>query len=72
MEIKTIDARGLSCPEPVLLTSEMIDSGAQQPFVVLLSSNNARDNVVSLLEKNNMAYSEETMDSEYKITVRYE
>jgi tRNA 2-thiouridine synthesizing protein A len=40
----TVDARGLSCPQPVLLTKNAIDEGAF-PIEVLVDTATARDNV---------------------------
>ena len=42
--VRTVDARGLSCPQPVLLASEAIAAG-KFPIEVLADSATARDNV---------------------------
>lgn len=44
-----IDARGLSCPEPVLLTREALLHHPNQPFTVLVSDPTPRENVGRLL-----------------------
>jgi len=41
----TIDARGLSCPQPVLMTMDMIKSATGQEIVVLVDTDTARENV---------------------------
>lgn len=41
----TIDARGYSCPEPVLMTRKALDALQQKRVSVLLDNATARDNV---------------------------
>jgi tRNA 2-thiouridine synthesizing protein A len=50
-DIKTIDARGLSCPQPVMLTRDVIKKMSKGTIEVLIDSATARDNV-SRLAKN--------------------
>ncbi len=40
-----IDARGLSCPQPVLMTLEQIKTGADQELIVLVDTDTSRENV---------------------------
>ena len=47
MEI--IDARGLSCPEPVILTRKAMTSGAVA-YQVLVDNNTAKENVTRYAE----------------------
>lgn len=44
-EIQKVDARGLSCPQPVLLTQNVIKKLEKGIVEVLVDSNTARDNV---------------------------
>jgi tRNA 2-thiouridine synthesizing protein A len=48
---KTVDARGLSCPHPVMLARQAINEVKQGIIEVLVDSGTARDNV-SRLGKN--------------------
>mgnify|MGYP001820415841 CR=1 FL=1 len=41
----TIDARGLSCPQPVLLTMDEIRSGSQNEIIVRVDTDTSRENV---------------------------
>jgi tRNA 2-thiouridine synthesizing protein A len=50
-KIETIDARGLSCPQPVMMTSKVIKHLGKGAVEVLVDSGTARDNV-SRLGKN--------------------
>lgn len=40
-----VDARGLSCPQPVLLTMNEIKKGAEDEIVVLVDTETSRENV---------------------------
>ena len=44
-EPKTIDARGLSCPEPALLTREALLSLGKGKLVILSDSHTSRTNI---------------------------
>lgn len=43
---KLIDARGLACPEPVMLAKRAIEGGLSGDLDVLVDSEAARDNVL--------------------------
>ncbi|MDY6906026.1 MAG: sulfurtransferase TusA family protein [Thermodesulfobacteriota bacterium] len=43
--MSTVDARGLSCPQPVLLAIEEIESGSDAEIVVLVDTETSRENV---------------------------
>ena len=47
MSIETIDAKGLSCPQPVILTKKAIDKGLF-PIEVTVDSETARENVTRM------------------------
>ena len=42
---KTIDARGLSCPQPVLLTLDEIKKGSEKDIVVMVDTDTSKENV---------------------------
>jgi tRNA 2-thiouridine synthesizing protein A len=44
MSIK-VDARGLSCPQPVLMTLDAIKSGGADEIVILVDNETAKENV---------------------------
>ena len=48
---KTINACGLSCPQPALLTREALAARADGTVDVIVDSASARDNVVRTAEK---------------------
>ncbi|MFZ5563580.1 MAG: sulfurtransferase TusA family protein [Thermodesulfobacteriota bacterium] len=41
----TVDARGLSCPQPVILTLNEIKNGTDNEIVVLVDTDTSRENV---------------------------
>ena len=49
--IKTINACGLSCPQPVLLTQQALSSQPHGTVQVLVDSPTARDNIVRTAQK---------------------
>ncbi len=42
----TIDARGLSCPQPVLMTLEAIKTRDKGDVVILIDTDTSRENVI--------------------------
>ncbi|MDQ0285417.1 TusA-related sulfurtransferase [Desulfofundulus luciae] len=48
--VREVDARGLLCPEPVLLTKQALDALGAGTVKVLVSSAAARENVSRLAE----------------------
>lgn len=50
-EIKTIDARGLSCPQPALLAQQALRSAKEGVIQVLVDTATARDNVARAAQK---------------------
>jgi len=53
MAIKKIDARGLSCPQPVVLTSQAIREGADK-LEVVVDNEVSKENVLRVAKKYNM------------------
>ena len=50
MKKKEVDARGLACPQPVVLTKKALEDIPEGEILVLVDTENARDNVVRLAE----------------------
>jgi len=42
----TVDARGLSCPQPVIMTLDEIKKGSDKDIVVLVDTDTSKENVV--------------------------
>ena len=67
--VKEIDARGLSCPQPVFLTKKAIDAGDTE-IVITVDDTVARDNVKRLAE--NSGYNVKIEETGEEITLRIE
>ncbi len=53
MSATRVDARGLSCPQPVVLTSKAIDAGAGH-LEVLVDNEVSKENVLRLAKRHRM------------------
>ncbi len=68
---KTVDARGLSCPQPVLMTLDEIKTGGADEIIVLVDSDASKENVSRAAENkgwNVAAITEKA--SGYHITIK--
>lgn len=63
-----IDARGLSCPQPVMLARQAMKAG-EFPIVVLVDDETALQNVRRQAEKAELAIDVTEADGEYRITL---
>lgn len=63
-----IDARGLSCPQPVVLTQKAIKSG-QTDFQVMVDSEVSKENVLRCVEHSKLSAEVKTDGDNYTITV---
>ena len=64
----TVDARGLSCPQPVILTRNAIKAG-DFPIEVLVETVTSRENVKRAAEKLGCAVQVEETGGEFRLTV---
>ncbi|MCS7282674.1 MAG: sulfurtransferase TusA family protein [Anaerolineae bacterium] len=65
---KIVDARGLSCPQPVILTRQAIDEG-EFPIEVLVDTVTSRENVRRAAERAGLKVQVEAMGDEFKLTL---
>jgi TusA-related sulfurtransferase len=42
----TVDARGLSCPQPVILTLDEIKKGKDKDIIILVDTDTSKENVM--------------------------
>lgn len=63
-----IDARGLSCPQPVMLAVEAVTKGAL-PIEVLVDTVTARENVFRMAKSKGLQVRIDDLDGEYKLTI---
>jgi len=64
----TVDARGLSCPQPVILSRNAIQ-GAKFPIEVLVDSVTSRENVRRMAERFGLKVRVEQVGDEFKLTI---
>jgi TusA-related sulfurtransferase len=65
---KTIDARGFSCPQPVILTRRALQEGIF-PIEVLVETVTSRENVRRIAERAGYTVKVEEVSDEYRLTI---
>jgi tRNA 2-thiouridine synthesizing protein A len=65
---KTIDARGLSCPQPVILAKGAVEEGAF-PIEVFVDTVTARENVRRMAANKALKVVIEEINDEFKLTL---
>ena len=70
-EIKIVDARGLSCPEPVMLTHQAIQKLGKGTIEVLVDTGTARENVSRMAKNSGWEVTvEDQPDGSYRILLK--
>ena len=64
-----VDARGLSCPEPVLLTLDALKEAAGETVVSIVSDTNQRDNVKTQAELKGKTVTVEQKGQDWYLTI---
>jgi len=67
--MKEIDARGLSCPQPVILTKNAISS-FQEELVVLLDNEVSKENVTRFATNQGYQVEVETDGDEFRLHIQ--
>ncbi|MCL2028809.1 MAG: sulfurtransferase TusA family protein [Deltaproteobacteria bacterium] len=65
--MKTLDARGMSCPEPLLMLKNALKT--EKGIILLVDSNNALDNCRDYARKNGFSVNAATDADNYKIYI---
>jgi tRNA 2-thiouridine synthesizing protein A len=63
-----VDARGFSCPQPVILAKKAIQAG-KFPIEVLVETVTSRENVRRMAEKEGCQVDVEGLGDEFKLTL---
>jgi len=66
-EAEVVDARGRSCPEPVLMTKRRLESLGKGQVLVLVDNGAARDNVTRLANHLGWQVRVETAEGEFRL-----
>lgn len=67
--MKEVDARGLSCPEPLMLTAEAL-KGAEEPVKVLVSEPHQKMNVEKYAKDHGKTASSEEKDGYFEVVIK--
>ena len=69
----TVDARGLSCPQPVIMTLDEIKKGSEKEIIVFVDTDTSKENVTRAAESQGCKVNEITPEGEgYRITLSKE
>ncbi|QNB45825.1 SirA family protein [Thermanaerosceptrum fracticalcis] len=66
---QVVDARGLSCPEPLVLTTQAIKQFPSGPIKVIVDNASARDNVSRMAENLGWRVEIEKAQEEYVLAL---
>ena len=66
--MKEVDARGLSCPEPLMMTADAL-KGAKGPVKVLVSEVNQKMNVEKYAKSHGKSCRSKEVGSEFEIII---
>lgn len=65
---KQVDARGFSCPQPVIMARQAVEEG-EFPIEVLVETVTSRENVRRAVEKMGCTVEVEELGDEFRLTV---
>lgn len=66
----TVDARGLSCPQPVIMTLDEIKRGSEKEIIVLVDTDTSKENVTRAAESQGCKVNDISSEGEgYRITL---
>jgi tRNA 2-thiouridine synthesizing protein A len=65
-----IDARGLSCPQPVILTNRKIKEMGEGVFEVLVDTDTSRENISRLAQQSGWDVEVKKVDADYCLVLR--
>jgi len=66
----TVDARGLSCPQPVIMTLDEIKKGSDAEIIVLVDTDTSKENVTRAAENQGCRINAVSPEGQgYRITI---
>ena len=67
----TVDARGLSCPQPVIMTLDEIKKGEDNEIIVLVDTDTSKENVTRAATSHGFQVNNVSPEGEgYRITIK--
>ncbi|MFH0725024.1 MAG: sulfurtransferase TusA family protein [Pseudomonadota bacterium] len=68
--VTTVDARGLSCPQPVILTLDKIRTGKDKEIIILVDTDTSKENVLRATTSQGWRVKDVAPEGEgYRITI---
>lgn len=67
--MKTVDARGLSCPEPIMLTDQALKESNEQ-VKVLVTEPHQKMNVEKLANSKGLSYTSNEIEDGFEVIIR--
>ncbi len=65
-----IDARGLSCPQPVILTNRKMKEMGKGVFEILVDTDTSRENISRLAQQTGWQVEASRVDEDYRLILR--
>jgi tRNA 2-thiouridine synthesizing protein A len=65
-----IDARGLSCPQPVILTNKKIKEMGKGVFEVLIDTDTSKENISRLAQQSGWSVEVKKVDEDYCLVLK--
>jgi tRNA 2-thiouridine synthesizing protein A len=65
-----IDARGLSCPQPVILTNRKIKEMGKGAFEILVDTDTSRENISRLAQQLGWCVEVNKIEEDYRLVLR--
>ncbi|AFS79557.1 SirA-like protein [Gottschalkia acidurici 9a] len=66
----TVDARGRSCPEPVMMTKNALESNSKEELNIMVDSRTAVDNIERYVKKEGYNMDTKENGEDYILTVK--
>lgn len=67
----TVDARGLSCPQPVIMTLDEIKTGQEKEIIVMVDTDTSKENVTRAAESQGCQVENVAPEGEgYRLTIK--
>lgn len=67
--INQIDARGLTCPQPVIMAKKALEQIATGEIIAIVDNETAKENIITLAENSNLGVGVEKRDKDYYIRI---
>ncbi len=68
--LNVVDARGRSCPEPVIMTKKAIDNNPGGEFKILVDLDVAKENIIRFVKSKGYKVDVKEKDKEYTIHIK--